>query len=1370
MAFAVSNKGSGFAALVPRTAALLIIFYQIRLLAGDMADTPVFAAALAGALFTAFFLCRAKVKGLAIRPVQALIVIAMVPWAIRLLIALPRWFTPGVSGTTILLDSLLLNLDRNNFSALLPFYWISVTSYFARRSRLFLRADIIAADTFFLVVFSIVPTASMDAYRWPVLMISLFALVLFLQILSLVLSIPPELKLRRKESIPAGVLIFLLIFLGGALFLRPFQERAVEKGGGLLEPKLFRFDFSQFLRLESEISMNDDLVMIVKKDPDDPHILLRRYTLSGYGPGQGFYRLEDVDEAAHPQRLPNGRTLLSVEEIKNFRLTDQEYYIVNFDAAAFIGMNMPVEIIPFESWDASSFNSAYAVKSHTSEAMPFELIQAVRGDPKNLMLSAEEYALYTEYGADEEIASFAGEIISSSVPRFRNRQADRPPSYWEQIQMVYDRLKFGEYRYSLKPGIAPDGDQLKFFLFNSKKGYCSYYAFAFTLMLRSLGIPSRVAAGFFVNPADETFNYYPVRADMAHAWVEVWFPGYGWIEYDPTSEIIAEGEDFRFSQGTPPELFERLMKEILENRSRLRVKEGEAEKGKGNLAALGTKTLKFFTRWGYLLAAAALVFLFLALRSGFLWLSFLCGNGRKKAKYLWAHARRRLALAGFAAAGAEWAKNLDHCFGGLYSLYLDFAAARFAPVYTPEDCRRMEEHYRLFSGEYRKSVPALRRLLAWLLPPLALVLRPKPDRQKFDGKKPDGPPAGGKGITSAGMILLIVLLFSLRGEAQDALSPQEPGEEPGQRADMLYEQALNAQFAENWERAIELFSMGAKTYPHDSRFPWSLGDLYYYRRLYRLAWDEYRRAEKIISREPSLLLQLANTAGFLNWNDVSAGYLEQVLAFEPENREAIGTLAWMYFKLHRLPEGERLLLNAMERYDYEEDFAMTLGTIYSDMFRYDEAKESYLKAIKAAERTGDRLIAALSHYNLSILESRFYRFSLAFDRTNASLEAMNRASGRLASGELFLRRMEISQALSEYQEAYGMDSSPLSKLNLAEVFQNGGRLAEAVLYAEDCLKAGDNSWMLNYGIDPVRYKRDIHEILKDAYNGLFKAEEFSCTDLWYAGSLKEAAQSYFRKISYRFRGAVHTHLFRKYSLLAADAYTAGRPGDRPATFPPGAGPEGTYKQPAGEIHLDALTQYFNAFKGYPRRAMSYLSRAREFEEVLIPGSVPSYDFEEGSVLKNRRLLEETLGEFDPVWERDMIVKVYAELAAGGKKAERQEAAEKLFAINRGALLQNGIRLPVSLSISGTNAGTGEVLKKAVKAAGLEKAGSGSPRFTLNLSPGTEGTILCELYDGGKGIFVYRQNLPLSFGENWFETRARRAAFARALRDGIFNAF
>ncbi|MCL2472843.1 MAG: hypothetical protein FWF26_04110, partial [Treponema sp.] len=646
-------------------------------------------------------------------------------------------------------------------------------------------------------------------------------------------------------------------------------------------------------------------------------------------------------------------------------------------------------------------------------------------------------------------------------------------------------------------------------------------------------------------------------------------------------------------------------------------------------------------------------------------------------------------------------------------------------------------------------------LLAWVLPPIALILGNGKRRPK-KSKGRNGSGGTGKAITGAGIALVIIFLFSLRGEAQDNTPAKPQAGTADSGAETLYENALAAQDAENWERAIELFSAGSKTYTSDFRFPWALGNLYYYRRLYRLAWDEYRQAEKIATWEMQdetalLYLQLANTAGYLNWNDISANYLEKVLVFEPDNPEAIGDLAWMYFKLHRLEDGERLLLRAMKNNDQDSDFSMTLGTIYSDMFRYDDAKNCYLNSIRGGEMSGNRLIAALAHYNLSILESRFYQFSLAYEQTNASLEEMNRASGRLARGELYMRRMELPLALGEYQDAYGMDSSPLSKLNLAQAFQIGGRLTEAALYANDCLKAGDHSWMLNYGIDPVRYIRDIHEVLKDTYEGLYKAEILGFGEKWSSLSAREIIQSCFRMISYKFQSMVNRNLFYKYSLLAADAYG-----------------KVIHTSSSGEIHLDALTQYYNAFEAYPRRALTYLRQARDIEEPLIPLSAPSYEYEEGRLLSDRKLLSSLTGEFDPIWERDMIAKVFTELASIGKKTEKQDAAERLFALNRGALLQNGIRLPVDLRINGASNQTERALKNAAWAAGLEPSRLDSARYTLTLkaeNTNKEGIISCELYDGGRGITLYSRDLPLPSLDG-----SHREAFTRALREGIFNAF
>lgn len=81
----------------------------------------------------------------------------------------------------------------------------------------------------------------------------------------------------------------------------------------------------------------------------------------------------------------------------------------------------------------------------------------------------------------------------------------------------------------------PGGDPLTWALFDYKKGFCFYYATAEVVMLRSLGIPARMAVGFSEGEIDEDENLYVVRRLDYHAWPEVYFPGIGWVEFEPTA-------------------------------------------------------------------------------------------------------------------------------------------------------------------------------------------------------------------------------------------------------------------------------------------------------------------------------------------------------------------------------------------------------------------------------------------------------------------------------------------------------------------------------------------------------------------------------------------------------------------------------------------------------------------------------------------------------------------------------------------------------------------------------------------------------------------------------------------------------------------
>ncbi|HJS19294.1 MAG TPA: transglutaminase domain-containing protein, partial [Anaerolineales bacterium] len=82
------------------------------------------------------------------------------------------------------------------------------------------------------------------------------------------------------------------------------------------------------------------------------------------------------------------------------------------------------------------------------------------------------------------------------------------------------------------PNPPRNRDTLEWILFEHKQGYCVYYASAEILMLRSLGIPARMAVGFA--QGEREGNNYTVRRLHAHAWPEVYFPGIGWVEFEPT--------------------------------------------------------------------------------------------------------------------------------------------------------------------------------------------------------------------------------------------------------------------------------------------------------------------------------------------------------------------------------------------------------------------------------------------------------------------------------------------------------------------------------------------------------------------------------------------------------------------------------------------------------------------------------------------------------------------------------------------------------------------------------------------------------------------------------------------------------------------
>jgi len=106
---------------------------------------------------------------------------------------------------------------------------------------------------------------------------------------------------------------------------------------------------------------------------------------------------------------------------------------------------------------------------------------------------------------------------------------------------VYLRTRFA---YTLNLTGKPGQDPLAHFLFETRAGHCEYFASAMTIMLRTLGVPSREVNGFLPGEYNDIGGDYIVRASDAHSWVEVYFPGNGWQVFDPTPSSIEGGNGF----------------------------------------------------------------------------------------------------------------------------------------------------------------------------------------------------------------------------------------------------------------------------------------------------------------------------------------------------------------------------------------------------------------------------------------------------------------------------------------------------------------------------------------------------------------------------------------------------------------------------------------------------------------------------------------------------------------------------------------------------------------------------------------------------------------------------------------------------------
>jgi protein-glutamine gamma-glutamyltransferase len=264
---------------------------------------------------------------------------------------------------------------------------------------------------------------------------------------------------------------------------------------------------------------------------------------------------------------------------------------------------------------------------------------------------------------------------------------------WLSTNLEYTRDLAGEV-----------SDPISNFLFRRRKGHCELFSSTMVLMLRAVGIPARNVTGY-IGGERTSAGYYAVRGGDAHSWVEVYFPGAGFMRFDPTPPAARGSQQ----TGIWPQMV--LAWDALQQRWRAfvidfdlvsqgqglrRVGEilGEAARRLSGKGGEATRVRSLFTAIGALLAAALVLFWLRRVR--FFWPSFSrgrrLGKDQERALRLWREARLRMRRAGLEVSPGATAREVAQSVGiaAASDVAAVYSAARWGGALLPAaEARRL---------------------------------------------------------------------------------------------------------------------------------------------------------------------------------------------------------------------------------------------------------------------------------------------------------------------------------------------------------------------------------------------------------------------------------------------------------------------------------------------------------------------------------------------------------------------------------------------------------------------------------------------------------------------------------------------------------
>ncbi len=248
-------------------------------------------------------------------------------------------------------------------------------------------------------------------------------------------------------------------------------------------------------------------------------------TLTSPGDG-GWFRLNDVDSTrSKTGSMPIHYTVL-LEPIGStvlFFANEAQTVRGHFTEDTGRGGFTPRRTYLLKDFTGSIFNPY-----HSYSRMQYEANSSVPAPPPAVVRDAG--SAYPEEIRDMYLQLPA---LDPRIPDLAKQITARATNPYDKARAMEAYLH-SNYGYTLDLSGPPQADPLAYFLFQKRAGHCEYFAAALTVMLRTQGIPARYINGFQTGEYNDVAGDLVVRASDAHSWVEAYFPGFGWLTFDPT--------------------------------------------------------------------------------------------------------------------------------------------------------------------------------------------------------------------------------------------------------------------------------------------------------------------------------------------------------------------------------------------------------------------------------------------------------------------------------------------------------------------------------------------------------------------------------------------------------------------------------------------------------------------------------------------------------------------------------------------------------------------------------------------------------------------------------------------------------------------